>query len=505
MWYKMCKEQHRKCSATILNHTGGNDWLPTRLIDTGDKDAADPNHLSIAETSTFSGSVRQGISYLALSHCWGKRGPSLRLTRDNKAILEGGFSIDDLPRTFRDAVNTTRRLGFRYIWIDSLCIIQDDEDDWTREALTMSEVYLNAEISLAADDSRNSDEGFFRHRNPGSFETISIDLLLRPFETGDGSATLTKFFACCMENEPMRLWDTNVEWSALSRRGWALQERILAPRTIHFTQEQICWECKELQALETTPKDSQKTWHHEREREQGVFNFKDWEPTPDWSARTMEQYMCTLWHGVVRTYTSCEPLTKESDKLIAVSGVAKALSKYLGSEYYAGLWGQTLLWDLLWRPGSSESVRKPQEYLAPTWSWASVEDVFWLTNYVCQEPLVIIQRVFVDTVSGDSMGQVKYAELDILGHLVPCEPHWWSYYDLQLDSRSSQWQEGKFFLLPLLIEEEGKRKIKTTPWLTGLLLERIDETGTTKYQRCGVFQLRASGWLDDDEEVVTIV
>ncbi|XP_014554914.1 hypothetical protein COCVIDRAFT_82223, partial [Bipolaris victoriae FI3] len=134
-WLRFCGEKHPRCSPL------GDRPLPTRVIDVGGKDSS---------------RVRLVVShgrfdrYIALSHCWGLREP-ITTTKDNfDRHVKEGIEIDDLPQTFRDAVEVVRALGFQYLWIDSLCIVQQDCEDWQREAAQMPEVYANAAVTITS-------------------------------------------------------------------------------------------------------------------------------------------------------------------------------------------------------------------------------------------------------------------------------------------------------------------------------------------------------------------
>ncbi|EUC41130.1 hypothetical protein COCMIDRAFT_61418, partial [Bipolaris oryzae ATCC 44560] len=134
-WLRSCSEKHPQCSPL------GDRPLPTRVIDVGDKNSS---------------RIRLVVShgrldrYIALSHCWGHSEP-ITTTKDNlDRHINEGVEIGDLPQTFRDAIEVVRALGFRYLWIDCLCIIQQDGEDWQREVTRMPEVYGNAAMTIAS-------------------------------------------------------------------------------------------------------------------------------------------------------------------------------------------------------------------------------------------------------------------------------------------------------------------------------------------------------------------
>ena len=139
-WVATCKENHPLCQADK-----GTLSFPTRVIDVGPVETTiDPNLILSSEHKS---------AYIALSHCWGNSAVSqfqARTTTSNLRGMLAGFTLDSLPANFRDAIITTRRLGYQYLWIDSLCIIQDSADDWAVESAKMDEVYRNADLVIAA-------------------------------------------------------------------------------------------------------------------------------------------------------------------------------------------------------------------------------------------------------------------------------------------------------------------------------------------------------------------
>jgi hypothetical protein len=167
--------------------------------------------------------------YVALSHCWGPRRELHfgKTVADNYLARQTVIDSGDLPQNFQDAVDVARGLEVRYLWIDSICIIQHDNEDWKRESVRMEQVYSNAKCVLAASSAGSTTDGFLRHtRKPREFVTL----------TGPSG---TKSYVC----ENIDNFKQDVEESVLSKRGWVLQERVLARRTIHFAAAQTYFEC----------------------------------------------------------------------------------------------------------------------------------------------------------------------------------------------------------------------------------------------------------------------
>ena len=176
---------------------------------------------------------RGSVNYAALTHRWGAPAAhgNFRLYGDNLDYWQRFMDLDKLPKTFRDAVKVTKSLGLRYLWIDSLCIVQDDPKDLRTEVHTMENVFSFAYVTLSATSARDTVDGFIKSRTQR--QSYSVDILSP--SGGDAS----KVYLC----EPIDDFRRDVEHSELSRRGWVFQERALSRRTIHFTETQVYWEC----------------------------------------------------------------------------------------------------------------------------------------------------------------------------------------------------------------------------------------------------------------------
>lgn len=190
--------------------------VPTRLIKVD-------NGLRLVDAAEAKSS-----QYVALSHCWGplKDDEKFCTYKRNIKQLQANIDFDALPQTFRDAVTVSRGLGIDYIWIDSLCIIQDDDDDWQKESRKMEQVFSAAYCTIGASSAKSSLEGFLADPSPRSVVTLP--------SSGRGPA-----YACIDIDD----FHSDVELAPLNSRGWVLQERALSRRTIFFTSTQVYWEC----------------------------------------------------------------------------------------------------------------------------------------------------------------------------------------------------------------------------------------------------------------------
>jgi hypothetical protein len=161
--------------------------------------------------------------YVILSHCWGSKGFA-KLKDSLVTEYQKGIAPELLPRSFRDAIDITHQLGFRYLWIDALCIIQDNAGDWAEEAAKMASYYGHSTLMIAATAAEDSSKGILTNRN----------VLYSPL--------MGKEKKYCLRQRLLR-WDWDIERSVLATRGWCAQERMLAPRIIHYTRRQMIWEC----------------------------------------------------------------------------------------------------------------------------------------------------------------------------------------------------------------------------------------------------------------------
>lgn len=167
--------------------------------------------------------------YVALSHCWGTA-RHIVTEKKNIEVHKKSLALELLPKTFQDAVEFTRAIGVRYLWIDSLCIIQDDLNDWKREAAKMANVYQNAYCTIAATGSKGDQDGIFIPRVKQ--DVCSLEYI----------AANTTITATYIEDDVAAMKELHT--SPLSTRAWTLQERLLSRRTVHFTESRVIWECR---------------------------------------------------------------------------------------------------------------------------------------------------------------------------------------------------------------------------------------------------------------------
>ena len=202
--------------------------MPTRLIAVG---AIGDDHVRLLQTANSGAG-----DWIALSHQWGPE-PHFSTNRRNLESHLNGILLASLPATFRDAVVVTRALGLKYLWIDSICIIQGKDGDFNQEAKRMEDVYSGAYCVLAASRAASHFSGFLSQRKAREFVTLNQN-------------ENEPFYICEMIDD----FKSHVLDGALSSRGWVMQEHALARRTIFFTENQTYWECGEGVRCETMTK-----------------------------------------------------------------------------------------------------------------------------------------------------------------------------------------------------------------------------------------------------------
>ncbi|KAJ3533742.1 hypothetical protein NM208_g7845 [Fusarium decemcellulare] len=378
-WIKNCSQNHESCNKLHARKAQDYDWLPTRLVKIIAAEDGTPKEILVQETAKIDYGTAE-VNYAALSYCWGPNPSFIKLTQSNFRILTtAGVPIEDLPTTFRDAIVTTWRLGLQYLWVDSLCIVQDSINDWTQEAVTMAKVYSYSVITLAAAASPDAEGGLFRKRNPAAINGAQMDLTW-------SAVNLEGSFKVVPEDP----WLKAVVKSPLLRRAWAFQERLLSRGTVFFTHNMLYWECGELYASELYPEGGPWDLKYRYKRydlgerlpqgvqivEDGRFKHvytalltSDKGVDGSLDAEISEKFVYT-WASIIAQY-SIGGLSKESDKLVAIDGVAEQMAAIIPKEQYlTGLWRQpSLPLFLLWY--SYKTTKQARIPLAPSWSWAS--------------------------------------------------------------------------------------------------------------------------------------
>ncbi|KAH8807418.1 heterokaryon incompatibility protein-domain-containing protein [Xylogone sp. PMI_703] len=342
-WIWECWMNHKSCRQAHVNGA----YKPTRLLDV----SGFSRTIHLREKHE----IIDDSVYVTLSHCWGLHVP-VKLTTQNIKTHKEGIDLDSLGQTFQDAVEIARQLMVQYIWIDCLCIIQDDKDDWARESIVMQHVYGNSFCNIAATSSFDSRGGCFRNRDPAIIRPIPV-LWENPADDDETNrAYLTD----------INLWWNRFKKMPLNQRAWVVQERLLSPRVLHFDQDQLAWECNDLTACERFPYGTGDL----------IKEVKMRSPLKDLFRQGLEAGYTGLgihdvWRPIVRNYSSTK-LTRDSDKLVAIYGVAMKIKEIFDCQYAAGLFSRDMESQLTWHVLNHNTTCRPKEQVAPSWSWAAV-------------------------------------------------------------------------------------------------------------------------------------
>lgn len=393
-WIAAC-EKHENCRTRSLSDVYKTQGRPrfARIVDVQDG-SSDPRLAEVDE-------VPAGSIYMTLSHCWGdpKHKP-LTLTLDTLVVFKAGIPWNMLPKTFADAVVFTRNMGIRYIWIDSLCIIQDSADDWASQSAVMCEIYSGSYLNLAATAAADSRGGLFAERDERLIQPLRV---AQPPPPGSSSSSddVVRYYDAVDRKE----WRREVDDTLLCQRGWIIQERALARRCLHFGKRQLYWECTSMLASESVPFGYP-----------GMdYSFKKLDPLLPHRSSTGTALVKT-WERLVQTYTQTG-LTKETDKLVAISGLAKALAAQSDVQYLAGLWNYDLEHQLRWYAASPS--KRPDVFRAPSWSWASTNSEIFFESYRDARAFAVLRVELNSASTGGSFATFESSPMTIRGVLIP--------------------------------------------------------------------------------------
>lgn len=531
-WISNCENWHKSCVRDR------NSSPPTRIIDVVGK-ALHKGSVCLVESRDMQLEPEGSLTYATLSHCWGKS-QLLTTTRDNFAAHKKEISLESLPKTFRDAIMVVRALEIRYIWIDSLCIIQHDDEDWNNEAARMASVYSSSYLNLAATGSHDSRGGCFYHRRlyhesiPLPVRSYSIDRNIRQEKVGNifVRPSLEKVHQRYhLPNEQLKI-DDSISTPLLSR-AWVFQERQLAPRTLHFHPTEMIMECKTALQCECT--DLDKIHANSNKKLPDIFKMEDCE--------VLDQ-----WFSIVEEYAALM-LSHSTDRLVALLGIATIFQDRLKAAYLAGIWKSDIARGLLWAVGQRQAnrekiykvgVRKPRldSHCAPSWSWASPilltgdiltfpatndstftphncfafidTNVPWLASGLLEDRSLmflilqgLVVRAELSYHSVETEGETKISRLNFARDANI----FYSGNYVSLDTIPSTIDSSVTGTIPLYCllvgtVSEGSSK-NGTIWLSTLLIED-SRIGTDLYHRVGVFDVREDAKIFRDAVKMTI-
>ena len=454
-------------------------------------------------------------SYVALSYRWLPES-AFKLTSANYATYLQEVPWVNLPAVFHNAVAVCDIIGVQYLWIDSLCILQDSAKDWEQESGRMQDVYRNADLVIAANlpTSASKENPFLGPRHEHLIEPVGfynvpnkdekVEIFLRPF---------LGHFRGITEDEP------------LAHRGWTYQEKLLARRCLTYTMREMQWLCTEKGMCECNEANNDAA--------------SDFRPETMLVGKTQVEIYDAWYHNVLYIYTR-RALTYDTDRLPALAGAAKLFQEALGDEYLAGLWKGDLLRGLGWKaPPSVDLTSKRMDGKTPSWSWASVnhsvvfqrgdfctpftEVVDAKTRTSDSSPFGLVDGGYITLRGPLGEGWIEFPENGMLNgnssvyiRATVGYPDYWSFYfypdsQMVLQSRKDQLtgtEPANHLSVPEMITDESNsalqrhdgRKGKVWCLCLGIILESgrwvymsalvlsRDEANTNQFRRLGTIQ-----------------
>ncbi|KAK3651491.1 hypothetical protein LTR56_005633 [Elasticomyces elasticus] len=406
-WLERCKTSHTTCES--VRDQG---WRPSRLLHWSSA-LEETLVLHLAEEEDYG----YDVTYLTLSHRW-LGYEQMKLQTFNSQSLREHVHFDRLKAAIQDALKLAQHLGYNYLWyrVDLLCILQNDAKDRSEHIAQMHKVYSNSICNIAAFDAANASEGCFYVRDKQSVQPFRVSL------DGDSSDEARHIM------RPSRL-DTRVvlQDCLLNERAWVLQERVLAPRTVHCCRTQLYWECRAGEASETWPNVVPSAASGGDARS---FTLNSIFSDDMRSSSRGDAVHRAIWHQLVQDFCR-RSLTYPEDKLRAFEGISEAWRSMHGGEYLFGLWRDRLPGDLLWGSRGHEGLVSiaPDQFVAPSWSWASVDGHYRPPTYgehghfvATVDSIRELPKDSLDSIASSGQGttsaQCESATLYLHGHVV---------------------------------------------------------------------------------------
>ncbi|MCJ1384051.1 hypothetical protein MMC17_007167 [Xylographa soralifera] len=411
-WLEDCTSYHPHCRTLMPVPSS-----ELRMLDLSSSTRSDLASIRLVE------GVKLTTRFAALSHCWGMT-QHLVTTKSSFDEHKRGISLKSLAKTFQDAITICRFLGIYYLWIDCLCILQDDEKDWKKESQKMGHLYQYAYLVISADAAVDGSVGCFTQRDVSRcFES----------QTARGSDSLVQLHARpVIEHSQYANTLADHEYrDPLSYRAWVLQEWLLATRTLHFTRQELVWDCRtsfccECGGFNRLAAESASTSHSIALNVRGLRGEVSTCLDRDTSRSMTTAARLNLWFDVVEEYTT-RRLTKPSDRMVAISGLASEIAASdsgLGN-YTFGLFHYRFLEQLLWSRYAIDEPpeRRTNHESAPSWSWGSIhqpvswDERSWLNSGKFSENASALTSVSLGSEGNDLSRQ---STNDVLFVTAPC-------------------------------------------------------------------------------------
>jgi len=482
---KECLSEHQQCQHIDPPN------LPTRVVDVG---VSTESNIKLIEPPRGT-----KAEYLTLSYCWGR--PRFLVTlNENIEQHRQGIEIERLPQTFRDAIKITRELGFRYIWIDALCIIQDSSEDKANEIGQMGSIYNESTLTIGVVAAETVAEGFLK--------TKPVRYIDTPYKCAGGEMGSVRISV----QKEVDLWN---EW--LFTRAWCLQENFLSQRLLLYTDSEVIWQC------ETVKIKRNHTTHVSYVRENPTLGSSPFNrvsinmlkspinnESDSRALQSLDGERYNVWRSIVGNYTR-RNLTVASDRLPALAGVAQKLQEVWHDKYILGIWGRQLLPSIAWqRDPQLQDIKQPyyarlSEYRAPSWSWASIDGpVQFDTRFDLGNARGMGAKVSISTEEGSDESDSLVVEGHIIsvqdmlgrssshqGHLClddHSEESKWPFFADDFERNLSEEDRQSAFCLLLGEGKSGSGKMMKTVALVMLRTKDTDQ-----FQRIGLWESTVKG------------
>jgi Heterokaryon incompatibility protein (HET) len=345
------------------------------------------------------------ILYAALSYCWGTLQPKATRTSNVIAYLEG-IQLSSLPQTLQDAVIVTRKLGLQYLWVDSMCIIQDSDEDKAHEIGRMERIYSNAYVTISASSSVDCTAGFLSHRE------LNKEYIKIPFQTELKESTN---LAIRSIRGPGDGYYGVIRSEPIESRAWTFQESFMSRRILIFSSHQLFWACGKVWGADggNTPRFA----YYQRP---GVDPSVHSELVS--SHHFMETPTALDWMQIVQLY-SLRQLGDPLDKLPALSSIASYFARKLDDKYMAGLWYNCLPRMLCWR--GNNGLTRVDAWRSPSWSFFSVDGQLHFEDYstdLQDLECTILSCQTIPLSAQAPFGRISSAALTVQGRIIQVRP-----------------------------------------------------------------------------------